>query len=145
MAAGANRLWLVRNAVSSSRALVHADSVVVVPARLTLWKITHVIWSFTLLPFHFLFVCVCEIAYLLSLLFCRACSVVDVVDYALEGIYGWQWLIDLFYFFQNIAILFFLNSYFNSDRFEYYFIGVFMENWNCRDRDNGKILDEAYS
>ena len=112
MAAGANRLWLVRNAVSSSRALVHADSVVVVPARLTLWKITHVIWSFTLLPFHFLFVCVCEIAYLLSLLFCRACSVVDVVDYALEGIYGWQWLIDLFYFFQKYSYSFFFKFIF---------------------------------
>lgn len=60
MAAGAHCLWLVRNAVSSSRTLVHADSVVVVPVQLTLWKITHVIWFPSLpfsIPFHFLFVC----------------------------------------------------------------------------------------
>lgn len=90
MAAGAHCLRLVRNAVSSSRTFVHADSVVVVPIQLTLWKITHV-WSLTAFPSIFclcmnhISVCVYSVPSLLYV-FCGCGGLASKT-------YGWQWLI----------------------------------------------------
>lgn len=130
MAAGAHCLRLVRNAVSSSRTFVHADSVVVVPIQLTLWKITHV-WSLTAFPSIFclcmnhISVCVYSVPSLLYV-FCGCGGLASKT-------YGWQWLIRwtwISVFFRKYSHFFlFLNSYWYFNHIDFNIFCMLLEIW----------------